>query len=426
MRLNPFAIVLRRGEIRRAAPRALIMIVFVVALVGSALTLGRAQEAAAGKQQSSKTSLPTLRQGDSGSAVEDLQRRLNARLAPSPELDVDGDFGAATRSALMRFQRSKGLNATGIADNATWDALGPAPKLIDNLRPEAVNRQAPAKQAADPLEGPPYVTAKAWAIADGRTGALLWGADEAKPLDMASTTKIMTALIVSRLAKAKQGTLDEIMTFSERADKTSGSTSGVNEGERVSVRELLYGLLLPSGNDAAVAFAEHFGQCVAAPEDRPAETDPLPRFVSEMNRVAAELGLRETQFANPHGLPATGHHTSARDLAKMTAIALAEPMIARVVSTRRHGCTLAGPDGQSRDVVWNNTNHLLDIEGYDGVKTGTTSNAGACLVASGHRGDRHLIVVVLGAGSSDGRYAEARNLFRWAWHQASDTAPRHP
>ena len=135
-----------------------------------------------------------------------------------------------------------------------------------------------------------------------------------------------------------------------------------------------------------------------------------------MNRVAVELGLRETHFANPHGLPAAGHRSSARDLAKLAQSPCStrpSPGSSRLLAEGRPWST----DGKTRNVVWTNTNKLLEIEGYDGVKTGTTTAAGACLVASGRLGDDHLIVVILGAQSSDGRYADARNLFRWAWGQ---------
>jgi D-alanyl-D-alanine carboxypeptidase (penicillin-binding protein 5/6) len=359
-----------------------------------------------------------LRQGDQGPAVEDLQRRLNARLDPTPGLAVDGDFGPATREALIRFQRGRGLRTTGIADAATWDALGPTPEGEPSAPPpEEVNSAPTPKGPPDPLDGPPFVTAKAWVVADGRTGDVLRGVREDEPLPMASTTKIMTALVALRLAEADPKVLDEVVTFSERADRTVGSTSGVRAGERLPVRELLYGLLLPSGNDAAVAIAEHLGGRLDPPGDRPEESDPLPRFVAEMNRVADELGLRATRFANPHGLPAEGHHASARDLARLAATALADPRFADCVATARRGCTLTDPEGRRRDVVWTNTNRLLRTEGYDGVKTGTTTAAGACLVASGRRGDDRVIVVVLGSGSSDGRYADARNLFRWAWQR---------
>jgi serine-type D-Ala-D-Ala carboxypeptidase (penicillin-binding protein 5/6) len=284
--------------------------------------------------------------------------------------------------------------------------------------PEVVNAQVVPKRPADPLDGPPFVTARTWAIADGKTGEILWGHDEAKPVDIASTTKIATALIIARLAARSPAVLDETVTFSERADQITGSTSGVRAGERLSVRELLYGLLLPSGNDAAVAFGEHFGGRFRPTPDEPTHlpvADTLPRFIAEMNRLADELGLRETHFVNPNGLPAPGHLSSARDLAKLACVALAEPIFAKTVSTQKHGCTLVDAKGQRRNVVWTNTNRLLDTEGYDGVKTGTTRAAGECLVASGRRGGDHLIVVILGASSTEARYADARNLFRWAW-----------
>jgi serine-type D-Ala-D-Ala carboxypeptidase (penicillin-binding protein 5/6) len=281
--------------------------------------------------------------------------------------------------------------------------------------PEVINAEVPKKRPADPLDGPPYVTARAWAIADARTGEVLWGHDASKRVDIASTTKIMAAFVILRLAVKEPAVLDETVTFSKRADDIIGSTSGVKEGEHLPVRELLYGLLLASGNDAAVALAEHFGGRMKRPADSSSGSDPLPRFISEMNRVAEELRLRETHFVNPNGLPAPDHQSSARDLAKLTHHALALPTFAKYVATIKHGCAIQAPNGQRRNVVWTNTNRLLDTEGYDGVKTGTTRAAGECLVASGHRNGNHIIVVILGASSTEARYVDARNLFRYAW-----------
>ena len=358
----------------------------------------------------------TLREGDDGAEVEALQRTLNARLDPSPNLTVDGDFGAMTRDALIRFQREKGLPPLGAVDARTREALGtPPPPRNDRdvPAPEVVNAETIARAAPDPLDGPPFVGSKAVVVVDGKTGDVVWGKDEARVLEMASTTKMTTALIVARLAAKDPKVLDEIVTFSKRADNTSGSTSGVKAGEKVTVRELLYGLLLPSGNDAATAFAEHFGGRFPKVEGK--GDDPLPRFVAEMNRVAEGLTLKETHYANPHGLPATDHHSSARDLARIAREVVADPTLAPVVATVRHGAALDDGAGHRRNVVWSNTNSLLKIEGYDGVKTGTTGAAGSCLVASGHRGGDHLIVVALGAASTPARDADVRNLFRWAW-----------
>ncbi len=123
------------------------------------------------------------------------------------------------------------------------------------------------KFAQDPLDGPPFVTSRVWAVADGRTGSVLWGHRESEAVDIASTTKIMTALVVVRLMNGDPKMRSESVIFSKRADLTEGSTSGVREGERLPVHELLFGMMLPSGNDAAVAFAEHFGGRLKPPAD---------------------------------------------------------------------------------------------------------------------------------------------------------------
>jgi D-alanyl-D-alanine carboxypeptidase len=371
----------------------------------------RAEEVEYIRRVTGKVARP-LREGDDGSAVEAIQRALNAQLKPSPELSVDGDFGTGTRAALVRFQREKGLEPTGTVDAATRAALGPLSTAEPAVpSPEVVNAERPTKRPEEPIDGPPFTSAKVWVIFDADTGKVVAGKEEARAVEMASTTKIMTALVVSRIAAKDPKAFDEMLVFSKRADDTPGSTSGVKVGERLPVRELMYGLLLPSGNDAATALAEHFGRKLGGDS----KEDPLPRFVAEMNRVAAELGLAESHFANPHGLPAPNHHASARDLARLAREVLREPALARVVSTVRHGSTLVDAADHKRNVVWSNTNRLLGIEGYDGVKTGTTTGAGSCLIASGHRDGGHLIVVALGAPNSDSRDADVRNLFRWAW-----------
>ncbi len=347
-----------------------------------------------------------LKKGAEGQLVQAVQRTLNARMAPSPNLSEDGDFGPATEGAVKAFQTAKKLAVTGVVNAETFKALGPL--LFDDVKqppPEEVNSATLSRDSREALDGPPLTTCKSWAIADAKTGKLLWGHKEADKLDMASTTKMMTAYIVCQLAKDEPGVLNEIVAFSEAADKTPGSTADVRVGEKVSVGELLYGLLLPSGNDAATAFAEHFG----------------PRFdggfIAEMNRRAGEVGMAETHYANPHGLPAAGHQSSARDLAKLAYAAMQNRLFRQYVGTRQHGTKVTGEGGYERNVVWKNTNKLLGIEGYSGVKTGTTTAAGACLVSWGERDGRELIVVVLGSTHTDARYVDARNLFRWAWGQ---------
>jgi serine-type D-Ala-D-Ala carboxypeptidase (penicillin-binding protein 5/6) len=294
--------------------------------------------------------------------------------------------------------------------------LLPALAFLTLLIPAPVAAQpekAPApKSAADPLDGPPFVSAKSWVVMDAKTGKLLRGESETEARPMASTSKIMTAWIVLRAAAANPKVLDEVVTYSERAAKTTGSSAKLLAGEKVPVKELLYGLLLPSGNDAAVALAEHLGPRLG----EAAEGDGLQRFVAEMNRRSKALGLKEMAYADPHGL-SQKNVSSARDLAALTREALTDERFRTYVATRRHECEVVEPGGGKRKVVWTNTNRLLDVEGYEGVKTGTTTPAGNCLVGSAKRGDDRLIVVVLGSTSTDGRYVDARNLFRWAWLQ---------
>jgi D-alanyl-D-alanine carboxypeptidase (penicillin-binding protein 5/6) len=266
----------------------------------------------------------------------------------------------------------------------------------------------PKKAAADTPGGPPLITAKGWAVADGKTGKLLWGSKEKEPLPIASTSKIMTAYIVLTLAAENEKVLDEVIDFSERADKTPGSTSDLKTGDKVSVGDLLYGLLLPSGNDAATAFAEHFGA-----RFKHEGKDAFEKFVGEMNRTAKAVGMQETNYLDPHGLGL--NKASPRDLLALSFAAMKNPTFAKYVSTRRHTCQVTDKDGKKRDVTWTNTNKLLDIEGYEGVKTGTTTAAGACLVSCGTRDGDRLLVVVLGSSTSDNRYTDARNLYKWAW-----------
>jgi D-alanyl-D-alanine carboxypeptidase (penicillin-binding protein 5/6) len=244
----------------------------------------------------------------------------------------------------------------------------------------------------------------------------------------------MTGYLVCRLAADDPGVLDETVVFSTRADETSGSTAGVRAGEQVKVGELLYGLMLPSGNDAAVALAEHFAGRVGPPHVR-SDSDGAPEssasspqnaedrydaFLGAMNHMAQELCLKNTCFKNPHGMTADGHVTTCRDLLTLAHAAMKVDVFRQVVSRREYGVTVTGASGYRRNLLWKNTNRLLPIEGYLGIKTGTTEAAGACLVSAASRGERSLLLCVLGATSGDARYVDSRNLYRWAWRKLGE------
>jgi D-alanyl-D-alanine carboxypeptidase (penicillin-binding protein 5/6) len=367
----------------------------------------------ASSQESPNMQREELKIGSSGPLVQALQRTLNARMPESLRLTVDGEFGPSTFAAVKKFQEQVSLEATGRLSVSTWKKLGPLLPSDDSL-----GSPSSKKETFDSVNGTPFVTSSAWAITDGETGEVLFEFEGDSPRDPASTTKIMTAVLVIEYAAKHPEALDESIVFSRRADSTNGSTSDVYAGEKITVRELLYGLMLPSGNDASVAFAEHFGdRFKLRPED---EQGGYAAFIAAMNRKAESLGLTRTHYENTHGLTALEHKSSARDLARLARHAWQEPLFRQIVSTPVHETIVESESGYSRLLRWKNTNRLLEIEGYNGIKTGTTDAAGACLVSSAIREGRHLIVVVLGAKSSEARYTDTRNLYRWAWNELGD------
>lgn len=242
---------------------------------------------------------------------------------------------------------------------------------------------------------PPAVTADAAVLMDAKTGEVLYDKNMHQRRAPASTTKILTAIIA-----LESGRLDEEVTVSPRAAATTGSSMYLFPGQRILLRELVAGLLMKSGNDAAVAIAEHLSGSVDA-------------FVAEMNRRAAALGAFDSHFRNPHGLTKPGHYSSAFDLAWLARYALRNPTFRTIVATREMAVDWLDPKGRERTQQLQNTNRLLwMLEGADGVKTGTTSQAGQCLVASATRGDQQLIAVVL---HSDARWYDTAKLLQYGF-----------
>ena len=364
------------------------------------------------------TETKPLALGASGELVESLQRTLNKRMG-STQLSVDGDFGPGTKQVVIAFQRANNLPPTGVVSFETWKALGPLVVIDEETQvdPEAINKEVLPLAPSDPIAGPPFVTANAWAIGEAKTGRVLWHDKGDERRDFASTTKTMTAWLILREAAREPKLMQEIISFPVSADRTPGSTTGLKAGEKIAVRELLYGLMLPSGNDAATAFAEFAGPRFAPDGDSADAKRPMARFVAEMNRAARDLGLKQTHYSNPHGLPDNAHLSTANDQVMLTAKIMQNEQFRSYVQTRQHAVKVQSPNGSSRNLVWKNTNKLLEIAGYTGVKTGTTDAAGSCLVSVGKHKEEELIVVVLGCSSNEARYVDTRNLFRWAWTQ---------
>jgi D-alanyl-D-alanine carboxypeptidase (penicillin-binding protein 5/6) len=253
--------------------------------------------------------------------------------------------------------------------------------------------QRPLSSATALRDSAPDVAAAAGMLTTG-DGLELWSRAAHDPRAMASTTKMMTAVVVLERAK-----LSDEVTVSKAAAAVGESGVNLVQGERLTVRQLLEAMLVTSSNEAAIALAEHVATSTAA-------------FAGLMNGKAAELGLVDTHFTNPHGLDAPGHHTSAADLAMLARYAMGNREFARIVALRR--ATIPGPKGATR--VLENSNLLLGrYRGADGVKTGWTDEAGYCLVAGAKRGDVRLYAVVLGAASEQARFTQASRLLDWGF-----------
>ncbi len=240
-------------------------------------------------------------------------------------------------------------------------------------------------------------TAKAAVVMDVQTGRVLFSKNPNERLPMASTTKIMTTLVA-----VESGRLNETVKVSNRAAYTEGSSIYLKPGEALTVEELLYGIMLRSGNDAAMAVAEHIGGSIEG-------------FVEMMNQKAKEIGAVNTHFANPHGLDNPEHYTTAYDLALITSYALRNPKFAEIVKTKSK--TITGPPDVNWDRSMQNKNKMLwQYEGGDGVKTGFTKKAGRCLVSSATHDNWQLCSVVLNCGPM---WEESTSLLNYAFNNYS-------
>ncbi len=242
----------------------------------------------------------------------------------------------------------------------------------------------------------PEVLSRHAVIYDRASKTVIWGKNEKTETPMASTTKIMTAIVMCE--ELGEERMQETVEVCKEAAYTSGSSMGIKTGDKVTYHDLLYGLMLPSGNDAAVQIAISIAGSVE-------------NFAELMNEKAKELGLEHTHFVTPHGLDREGHYTTAKELAIITDCALSNPMIAKVVATESYTVTI---NGYPKNL--NNSNELLGyLNGVTGVKTGYTSGAGRCLVTSSNRDGFEIITVVLGSDTKKIRTKDSIRLIEYAY-----------
>jgi len=263
-------------------------------------------------------------------------------------------------------------------------------ELEENLEEKELSEviNVASKSIAEPI-----INSRIGIIYDRKSGKVIWGKNENKRSAMASTTKIMTCIVVIENAD-----LNAEVKVSAKAAGTGGSRLGLKKDDKITIKDLLYGLMLRSGNDAAVALAEYVGK-------------DKEGFANLMNKKAKELGLKDTHFVTPHGLDDPEHYTTAYELAKIADYALKNEMFAKIVGTKEHTINI---NGYAKQLC--NTNELLGyLQGVSGVKTGFTNNAGRCLVTSVNRNDFEIITVVLGADTKKIRTADSINLIEYAY-----------
>lgn len=269
------------------------------------------------------------------------------------------------------------------------------------LGPVSAATAAPLVIPVPPHEGgivvpeAPWVSAPSWILYDADANLVLDSLNADEERAMASTTKIMTALVALRY-----GDMSDTVEVSQRAADVGEAEIGLVPGEEFPLEMLVKALVVRSANDAAMAVAEHVGGSVEG-------------FVEMMNDEAAELGLEHTQFKNPHGLDADGHYSSSADLLTMGLAAMEYPEFREMVTTKRLVFPDA-PDGTKR--VAESTNHLLDeFPGALGVKTGFTSRALLTFVAAAEQDDRTLFAVVMGSEGAGGHFVDAAKLLDWGF-----------
>ena len=278
-----------------------------------------------------------------------------------------------------------------IASHVFADDLSPSEDIVDIS--EILNDIQSIETNSDSIQMP-TINSRAYVVIDRKSNTILVGKNENQKKKMASTTKIMTALVV-----IEHTDLSDMVEISKKAANTGGSRLGLKTGDKITVSDLLYGLMMRSGNDAAVALAEHVAGSI---------TD----FANLMNEKAKNLGLSSTHFVTPHGLDEDEHYTTAYELALLSNYAMNNEIFAKIVGTKNYTITI---NGYPKNLT--NTNELLGVlNGVYGIKTGFTNGANRCLVTCCKRGDMDIICVVLGADTKKYRTTDSIKLIEYVFN----------
>ncbi|MEG0741179.1 MAG: peptidoglycan-binding protein [Clostridia bacterium] len=350
--------------------------------------------------EAARDALTTLRLQSKSARVRELQARLiDLKLLAGA---ADGAYGSATQAAVLAFQQqllalgATGIQADGVADPATQALLKGDLSSYGFAAPPFFDTRKPLSLTGD------YLYSKSCILIDAPTGKVLFALNEHERRFPASTTKMMTLLLA-----VEQSRLEESVTIPQSASDIPKDSSlvPVYPGEQMRMLDLLYGLIIHSGNDAANAVAELCAGSVDA-------------FVARMNERAAQLGMVDTHFMNPHGYHDDNHYSTAYDLALLARMGLTNPVFCQVVTCLRYTMP---PTAKRGELILQTTHELLNpaspyyIPGAAGIKSGFTSLAGSCYVGAAQRGDRTLIAVVLGSPSTDRTWQDLSKLFEYGF-----------
>lgn len=268
------------------------------------------------------------------------------------------------------------------------------PKLKQSHKVLAKN-QASAKKL-------PKISAKSWIVFNIDNQSVISGHNTKLKREVASLSKIMTCVVTLDELKHRKCNLEDQVIISFKAAAIEGTSAGLLFKDCLRVIDLLFALMLPSGNDAAVALAEHLGAKMIG------NGSALEKFVRRMNEIAKSLQMDSSFFENPHGMSTSINLSTAEEIARLTCFAMKSEIFKSIVSCKQYNCLIQSEKGV-RKVVWINTNRLLK-RGFNGVKTGSTPAAGACLSCS----IKNLVIVVLGCKYKHERWKDAILLYNWA------------
>jgi D-alanyl-D-alanine carboxypeptidase len=312
--------------------------------------------------------------------------------------------GVAAQNALG----SRGDGAATVAQSNCWTQVACSTdeieKTDDSARPQELEIDSEERGASaeepdtDADQAPPSISAAAAAVIEEPCGAVVHGYNTHARLPPASLTKIMTAIVAAERADIRQ-TVDVTVDGGALSEATDATVMGLTPGQQLSLTDLLYGLLLPSGNDAAIQIAEQV-------------SGNVDDFVAMMNDKVDEMDLGNTHFSNPHGLDESSHYTSAYDIALLGRQLLKHPDLAFIVSTRSYQPVWDGPPVANLNLL------LGNYPGALGVKTGYTPQAGQTIVAAAQRDGRRFVVSVLGSADN---FADATALLDWAFSRSSSS-----